>query len=147
MNTFLQAAVAASPIPAGPSLLGPDRIIGMSGALLLVLALVVMLAWVAKRLGAVRNVLGRSIKVREVLAIGARERILLVDCEGQRLLIASSPAGIVRLHAFDPLSAGADLETPPLATASSVFATLLRPQVGNAHAVMPEAHAKEPDRQ
>ncbi len=147
MNTSLLAAVAASPIPAGPSLLGPDRLIGMSGALLLVLALVVMLAWIAKRLGAVRNVLGRSIKIREVLAIGARERILLVDCEGQRLLIASSPAGIVRLHAFDSTSAAEDLETPPLATASSVFASILRPQVGTAHAVTPDARAKEADRQ
>jgi flagellar protein FliO/FliZ len=132
----LLAQFAAAGQSAGsgtPSLLGPDRIAGMAGALLVVLAVVLALAWVVQRLGAVRTGLGRSIRIREVLSVGTRERLLLLDCEGQRLLIGTSPAGLFRLHAFDgvveedaePLPA-----TPGVSTSSfaGFLARRLRPQ-------------------
>lgn len=103
---YTLSAVSAGPVAGAPAaLLGPERLMGMAGALLVVIAVVLVLAWVAQRLGAVRNGMGRSIRVREVLSVGARDRLLLLDCEGERLLIGASPAGLVRLHAFGSVTA------------------------------------------
>jgi flagellar protein FliO/FliZ len=127
MNPALQFFATSAAVSAQTPVLGSERLLGMAGALLLVVSLVVVLAWLAQRIGAVRNGLGRSLRIREVLAVGARERILLVDCEGQRLLIGSSPAGLVRLHAF----AGIPDEGEEISTGADVTPTGMRGVFGD----------------
>jgi flagellar protein FliO/FliZ len=76
-----------------PSLLGAERIAGMAGALLMVLAIVLALAWLAQRLGGVRAGLGRSLRVKEVLSVGTRERLLLLGHTGDQRLPCAQLVG------------------------------------------------------
>jgi len=133
------AATGTTMTADAPSLLGPDRILGMVGSLLVVLAVVLLLAWLAQRLGAVRNGIGRSIRVREVLSVGARDRLLLLDCEGERLLIGASPAGLVRLHAFGSVPMG---EGEAVATG----ATTASPDAGSFARLVGRCLGRSPDR-
>jgi len=74
------------------------------GALLLVLVLIVVLSWAAKRY---LNFLpsttlkGGVIKVVETKPLGPKRSLHVVDIEGQRLLIGSSEGGIAFLQKLD----------------------------------------------
>jgi flagellar protein FliO/FliZ len=90
--------LGAAGLQGSGEILGPSRLLETAGALLLVLGCIVAVAWIAQRVGAVRGGDGRAIKVVEVLSLGGRERMLLLECLGERLLIASSPAGVNLIH-------------------------------------------------
>ncbi|KRG39448.1 flagellar protein [Stenotrophomonas pictorum JCM 9942] len=85
---------------------------GMFGAvlaLLMVLALIVGLGWLLKRLpgGGFRPAEG--LKVVASLNVGAKERVVVVDVNGQQLLLGVTAGGISTLHQLSgPLP-----QTPP----------------------------------
>ncbi len=70
--------------------------------LLTMIALVVVMvaAWLILRaiasMGKLKNLNGR-IKVTESVAVGPKERIVLVDFEGQSLLIGVSAGGLIQI--------------------------------------------------
>jgi flagellar protein FliO/FliZ len=55
------------------------------------------------RLG--RGMSGRHLKVIDALALGARERLLLVDVAGERVLLGLAGGRIERLHVLDAAAA------------------------------------------
>jgi flagellar protein FliO/FliZ len=90
------AAQEAARLPVSP---GFEQIAKMVLALVVVLAVVLVLARLSKSL---RNFGGTSDSIEVVgqLALGARERLLVVQVEDKRLLLGVSAAGISRLHEF-----------------------------------------------
>lgn len=69
-----------------------------------VIALVFGLAWVARRVSAMRGLSGSGggpIQVVGQLALGTRERLLLVEVDGKRVLLGVVPGSITRLDASD----------------------------------------------
>ncbi|MFO7551077.1 MAG: flagellar biosynthetic protein FliO [Haliea sp.] len=73
-----------------------------------VIAIVFALAWVARRASVLRFLGaagGGPIAVVGQLSLGARERLLLVEVDGQRMLLGVVPGAITRL---DTAAAGAD---------------------------------------
>ena len=86
-----------APISAAPDMLGP--VLRMGGALVLVIGLFLVGVWLFKnwqRL-AFRGGALPKLNVLEVKSLGPRQAIYIVAYEQQRMLLASSPAGIALL--------------------------------------------------
>jgi len=87
----------AVPISSAPDMLGP--VLRMGGALLLVIGLFLTGVWLFKnwqRLALRRGALPK-LNVLEVKSLGPRQALYVVGYEQQRLLLASSPAGVALL--------------------------------------------------
>lgn len=91
-------------------------------ALLLVVGLILALAWLARRMpGAVASS-NKSLRVVASLAVGQRERLMVVDVGGTQLLLGVGPGGTRTLHTLaEPLT---------VADAPAPFAQLLAQQFG-----------------
>lgn len=81
---------------------------GLGGAVVAlvgVLALIAGLAWLLKRLPGTGLRHNGQLRVVASLAMGQRERLLVVDVAGQQLLLGVTATGISKLHTLDtPLS-------------------------------------------
>jgi flagellar biogenesis protein FliO len=85
------------PISNAPDMLGP--VLRMAGALILVIALFLAGVWLFKnwqRLALRRGALPK-LSVLEIKSLGQRQAIYVVGYEQQRMLLASSPAGVTLL--------------------------------------------------
>ena len=86
-----------APISSGPDMVGP--VLRMAGALVIVIALFLAGVWLFKnwqRLALRRGALPK-LNVLEVKSLGQRQAIYVVGYEQQRMLLASSPAGVTLL--------------------------------------------------
>mgnify|MGYP000432675734 CR=1 FL=1 len=64
------------------------------------ICLIFALAWFARRFGGVNFSANRNITVVSSLAVGARERVALIDVNGQQFLLGVTTQGISHLHSF-----------------------------------------------
>lgn len=104
-----QAAAAAAPeINVGAELL--RVVLSLAG----IIALIFAAGWLSKRLQAGTAPGGRRIRCVETLAVGARDRVLLLEANGKRLLVGAGPGGLRTLHVYDGEIAPPD-EAPPSA--------------------------------
>jgi flagellar protein FliO/FliZ len=91
-----QAAKAASGVgSAAPS---PPSLFGAVLALLLVLGLILGMAWVLKRLPGSGFRPADGLRVVASLAVGAKERVVVVEVNGEQLLLGVSAGGVRTLH-------------------------------------------------
>jgi flagellar protein FliO/FliZ len=76
-------------------------------AVLVVLALVGVLAWLARRgsLGVLGRK-GRLIAVETAVALGERRSLVVVSVEGRRLLLGLTPTHIAMVTELDPVAGG-----------------------------------------
>lgn len=90
------AAKAAAPV--GQHAATSPGLFGAFFTLLLVLGLIVGLGWLLKRMpgGAFRPAEG--LKLVASLNVGAKERVVVIDVNGQQLLLGVSAGGISTLH-------------------------------------------------
>ncbi len=105
----LAAPAAKAATPVGQHAASAPSMFGAVFMLLLVLGLIVGLGWLLKRLpgGAFRPAEG--LKVVASINVGAKERVLVVDVNGQQLLLGVTAGGISTLHQLpEPLP-----QTPP----------------------------------
>src|SRR5262249_58729891 len=111
-------ALGSSLPDAGLSLL---RVVGSLG---LVLALFFGAVWCFKNWQRLAAQKGRAPKLRvlEVRSLGHRQALYLIACEQQRLLVASSPAGVTLLTHLPE----GDAAEPPAGTALPSFAYALQ---------------------
>ncbi|BCU08217.1 flagellar biosynthetic protein FliO [Allochromatium tepidum] len=68
------------------------------GGLVLVLLAIVVLAWFLRRVPGVATPGLGAIRILAVRAIGARERLMLVQVGAEQILIAVTAAGVTHLH-------------------------------------------------
>lgn len=118
------ATTQAPPAPAFGEHTGPAGAVGGTVlALLLVVGVILALAWLAKRLPGVAGSGNPALKIVGSLALGPRERVVVVAVGDTQLLLSTGPHGTRALHT---------LEQPlPVATAtSSPFAQVLAQQLG-----------------
>lgn len=93
------AAVGAH-APQAPSLFGAIF------ALLAVVALILAIAWVLKRLPGTGFRQAPGLRVVGQLAVGARERVVVVEVGGEQLLLGVAAGNVRRLHTLsEPLPA------------------------------------------
>ncbi len=98
-------------------------------SLLLVLAAVVLVAWLLKRMNIAKQGSGNLLKVLGSVAVGQRERIVLVEIEDTWLVIGVGPGQIRTLHTLEKSAQlwNAEQTTPvtrPVST-NNKFASLL----------------------
>lgn len=133
--SFMLSVVAALPAlaeeaaePAGDAARNaPDTvgtIMSLGVGLLAVVAVIYGCAWLIRRMSGLTGMNNSAIKVVSVLAIGARERIALVEVGGQQILLGITPSTIRTLQVFDEPVVDAD--NPP----SSEFARRLQGMIG-----------------
>ena len=113
LSLFLLALAAP---PVGAALAGESgyaaQVLQMLIGLAVVLVLIALATFAARRLRTLRPIDGGHIRVVEGLALGAREKLLLVEVDGRRVLLALSPGRIqpVTDYAAAAQTAGAQPE-------------------------------------
>lgn len=94
---LLPAVAAAATSPAAEPV-GLSKAVQVLGALGLVLVLIFGMALAAQRMRLGRGANGKHLRVIDALALGARERLLLVEVAGERVLLGVAGGRIERLH-------------------------------------------------
>jgi len=132
-------AAAGTPF-AAPATAVPATTSGLAGAgevtlaLLLVLLVIFGCAWCVKRLRRLARPQGRVLAIVDDLAIGQKERVVLLACGGERLLLGVA-AGQVSLLSVVAPAAFAAAQDPATAQAPAAapavdFRTVLRRSLG-----------------
>lgn len=116
------AAAAAAPVGAG-------GLASVTLALLVVLAAIFGVAWVARRVRGMGNRLGNAIDVLADMPLGPKERAVLLKVGAEQILIGVAPGRVSALHVLrEPI------EIPKAATAASPaaasFGALLKRSLG-----------------
>ncbi|MEO5341869.1 MAG: flagellar biosynthetic protein FliO [Gammaproteobacteria bacterium SHHR-1] len=96
------------------------------GGLLLVLLLILAMGWLVKRLGISPAHRG-AVRVVGGVSLGGRERALLLEVEGQRILVGVAPGQVRRLLQLPEADAAEDQGR---ADGAGGFATQLKQQLG-----------------
>lgn len=118
-------ALGAGSQPA-PGFAGAGQVGKMMAGLLLMIALIVGLAAVLKRVNGLQRSLPGAIRVVSATSIGARERLLLVEVGGRQLLVGAAPGRLQTLLVLDePVAA-----PPPVHGEANGFAARLRDALG-----------------
>jgi flagellar protein FliO/FliZ len=107
----LVAPVAAPDINVGGELV---RVLLSLGG---IVALIFAAGWLSRRLQARTTPGGRRLRCVETMAVGARDRLLLIDADGKRLLIGVGPSGVRALHVYEGTASIPDTpaaNVPPL---------------------------------
>ncbi len=76
-------------------------IVSLGLGLVAVVAVIYGCAWIIRRMNGMTGMNNNAIKVVSVMAIGARERIALIEVGGQQILLGITPSAIRTLHVFD----------------------------------------------
>lgn len=135
------AGQAASGTPfAAPAAAGPATTSGLAGAGEVTLALLVVLlvifgcAWCVKRLRTFSRPQGRVLAIVDDLAVGQKERVVLLACGGERLLVgvAAGQVSLLRVVPSTAFATGNDAATAqtPAAAAAPDFRSILRRSLG-----------------
>ena len=91
---------AAGTGAAGQPVTGIEVVGQVTLSLMLVIAVLLVMAWAMRRLGRFQSQTASRLQVLGGLRLGARERILLVEAEGRRILVGVSPGGLRTLLVF-----------------------------------------------
>ena len=95
-------------------------------SLLLVLAAIVLVAWLLKRMNVAQQGSGHLLKVLGGVSIGQRERIVLVEVKDTWLVVGVGPGQIRTLHTLQKAETPvADLQPPETQPPENKFASLL----------------------
>jgi flagellar protein FliO/FliZ len=113
------AFAAATPAPAAVDAGGLLRV---CLSLAVVIALILAAGWVLRRLqgGGVRA--GGNLRCLESIAIGMKERVVLVQAGEKQMLLGVAPGNVRTLHVFDQPIAAA---TPNAVSPAAAFRTVL----------------------
>jgi len=109
-----------------PPAVSSGNIVQIIFSLLLVLAAIVLVAWLLKRVNATQLGAGNQLKVLGSVAVGQRERIVLVEVKDTWLVVGVGPGQIRTLHTLhkQELADSANLAPDPLSSENK-FAKLL----------------------
>lgn len=94
------AAETARPayVPPPAAAVSAGSVLQIMLSLLLVLAAVVVVAWVLKRINLPQQGAGNALKVVSGVAVGQRERIVLVEVNDTWLVVGVAPGQVNALH-------------------------------------------------
>lgn len=130
MSALANAAAAAAHESVAPSAAG--SVAGMLGSLVVVIGLIFALAWLARKLQGVRAHRGGLLQVTGGVAVGGKERVVIVQIGGEHFLVGVAPGQVSLLHRFESapgaqqMPADAERRTVAANAAASPFADRLR---------------------
>ncbi|WP_294946298.1 flagellar biosynthetic protein FliO [Sulfurivirga sp.] len=74
-------------------------------SLLLVIALILVAAWLLRRFTQLPGAQGQAVRVLSAVAVGRQEKILLLEVGGEQILVGVTPSRISTLHVLaEPLA-------------------------------------------
>ena len=85
----------------GNSPLSGSGLLELTAGLMLVIALILAMAWLYRRVGQGALGLGSVIRIVSAVSLGNRDRIALVEVGDKFILLGISPGRINSLHVFD----------------------------------------------
>lgn len=110
-----------------PSAVPGSPLLQVSGALVLIIALILAAAWIVKRTGfAGKNAGARGLKVTASTSVGPRERVVIVDVDDARLVLGVTPGQINLLHKLPAAPVEQDNVTEKTPDFQSVMKNLLK---------------------
>lgn len=110
MNT-VAFMLAVAPAVAPGEFNAAGELVRVVLSLLGIIGLILAAGWLTRRMQGRRGTSGRRIRCVESFAVGTRDRVLLLDADGKRLLVGMGPGGMRTLHVFG------DTPDEPFATA------------------------------
>jgi flagellar protein FliO/FliZ len=80
-----------------------------------IVVLIFAAGWVGRRMQGRQFVGGRRLRCLETLPVGSRERVLLLEVEGKRVLVGIGAGGVRTLHVYESVEPVAVVEAaaPP----------------------------------
>lgn len=115
-------AAAAAPVTAG---VGTGEVLRVVVSLAVVLALVVGVGWLTRRMQGRVGPAGRRLRCVESLAVGNKQRVLLIQVGTQQLLVGSSGGGLKTLHVLAEPVEPVQRSTPVPPDLGTSFRTVL----------------------
>jgi flagellar protein FliO/FliZ len=109
-----------------PSAVSSGNIVQIIFSLLMVLAAILLVAWLLKRMNAAQLGSGNMLRILSSVAIGQRERIVLVEVKDTWLLVGVGPGQIRTLHTLQKQEfQNSEKPTPTPRASENKFAKLL----------------------
>ncbi|WP_039058471.1 flagellar biosynthetic protein FliO [Enterobacter sp. Bisph1] len=110
-----------------PSAVTGSPLLQVSGALMGMIAVILIIAWLAKRFGlGGKTASARGLKVSASTTVGPRERVVIVDVEDARLVLGVTPTHINLLHKLPPAPAENEVVNENNVDFQSVMKNLLK---------------------
>ena len=120
LNALAADNAAYTPPPA----VSAGSLVQISFSLLMVLACILAVAWLLKRMNVAQQSTGNLLKVIGSVAIGQRERVVLLEIENTWLLVGVGPGQIRTLHQMEK-SADWQSDATQFAAADNKFSKML----------------------
>jgi len=89
------------PVAVAPEINVGGELLRVVLSLAAIVALIFVAGWLSRRLQARTTPGGRRLRCVESMAVGARDRLMLVDADGKRLLIGMGQGGMRTLHVYE----------------------------------------------
>ncbi|RRJ84987.1 flagellar biosynthetic protein FliO [Aestuariirhabdus litorea] len=86
---------------APPEVMSAASLMQVAGGLLLVVGLIFLISWLLRRVNGINAGHGGKMKVLAGIALGPRDRLVLVQVGDKQILLGASPGRINCLHVFD----------------------------------------------
>lgn len=99
--------------------------------LLAMVICILLIAWIVKRFSGITGLGGKDLKIVSAIALGARERIAIVDVKGQQFLIGVTSQNISLLHNFDDAPIATNDSLKPSEFANKLQSILRQPAKPN----------------
>ena len=116
LSVALPVAASSTPdIDVGGELL--RVVLSLAGIVLLIF----VAGWMSRRLQARQFTGGRRLRCLETLSVGTRERVLLLEADGKRLLIGVGTGGVRTLHVYDGVAPAVAAEPTPMPSFGEVL--------------------------
>lgn len=113
-----------------PAAVSTGSIVQIIFSLLLVLAAIVLVAWLLKRVNVARQGSGSVLKVLGGIAIGQRERVVLLEVKDTWLVVGVGPGQIRTLHTLQKPADHIATDSEPPTDQANNFATVLASKLG-----------------
>ena len=123
MSTLALMLVAAP--AATPEFNAASELVRVVLSLLGIIGLILAAGWLSRRAQRRHGVAGRRIRCVETFAVGARDRLLLLDADGKRLLIGMGPGGMRTLLVYEGVQAEPVAVKQPATATIPAFGELL----------------------
>lgn len=110
-----------------PSAVPGSPLLQVSGALLGIIAFILIVAWLAKRVGLAGKTAGaRGLKLAASTSLGPRERVVIVEVEDARLVLGVTASQITHLHTLPPAPVSGESSAEVQPDFQSVMKSLLK---------------------
>lgn len=94
------ALASAAPI-AAPDVNVGGELLRVVLSLGVIIAVILVAGWFTRRMQGRTQPGGRRIRCLEVFSVGARDRLLLIEADGKRLLVGTGQGGMHTLHVYE----------------------------------------------